>query len=226
MRAIELSVEIHAPAEKVWRALATAEQIARWFAPIVTGGAALGEKMVFRWYEGGEYGGTVSAREEGRHLRWNGDGTLVTDWFIEPQAGGVTIVRLVNSGWGEGTEWDDYYDATAGGWRYFLFNLRDYVEHHADEPRTVLIERRQTQEPRAAALSRVQSRLPEGFQVVVTETPDRLWGKLPSYGNALVLIENEPGQDKYHHGVYISLYGDAMRHEAELKPYLARMLDD
>jgi uncharacterized protein YndB with AHSA1/START domain len=224
MRAIELSVEIQAPADKVWQALATAEGIARWFAPIVTGGTGVGDKLLFQWYPGGEFSGTVSAREEGRHLRWNGQ-TFVTDWFIEPQAGGVTIVRLVQSGWGDGEEWDDMYDATAGGFRYFMFNLRDYVEHHAGEPRTVLIDRRQTQESRPAAFNRVLANLPRGFRTVATEAPHRLWGTLPDYGDALVLVENEPGGDPYYHGIYVTLYGDARRYENELKPQLSRMLE-
>ena len=222
MRKIELSVEIHAPLEAVWRALSTPEEIARWFAPVVTGGTAVGEQLKFFWYEGGEYTNTVAARDEGRHIQLKGH--LVSDWFIEAKDGGVVVVRLVNSGWGDGADWDDYYDATAGGFRYFLFNLRNYVEHHAGQPRTALIDRRPTDRPRAEVLDQVRANAPEGFRVVTSEAPDRLWGTLPAYGDALVLIENEPGK-KYHCGVYISLYGDAVKHRAALEPHLKRMLD-
>jgi uncharacterized protein YndB with AHSA1/START domain len=222
MRTIDLSVEIQAPAEKVWRALATPEQIARWFAPVVTGNAAVGGEIKFHWYPGGEYTDTVTAREEGKHLRLGDD--MATDWYIESKAGGITIVRLVHSGWGDGAEWDDQYNATAGGWRYFLFNLRSYLEHHADQPRAVVIERRQFTEPRAASLARARANVPPGFRVVADEAPDRAWGTLPNHGNSLLLIENEPGADKHHCGVYLSLYGDAARYEADLKPYLAKMV--
>jgi uncharacterized protein YndB with AHSA1/START domain len=224
MRTINLSVEIHAPAEKVWRALATADEISRWFAPIVTGGDAVGEELHFKWYPGGEYSSTLSAREEGRHLRW-GDDALVTDWYIEPQAGGVTILRLVNSGWGDGADWDEQYDATAGGWRYFLFNLRDYVENHAGQPRTLLMERRATREPRAAVLDRLLAAAPKDLRIVTTEAPNRLWGTLPAHGNALLFVENEPGADKFHYGVYVTLYGDALRFKTELETQIGRMLD-
>jgi uncharacterized protein YndB with AHSA1/START domain len=223
MRTIDLSVEIQAPAEKVWRALATPEQIARWFAPVVTGGTAIGDKILFQWYPGGEYSKTVTARDEGRHLSFGG-GALVIDWFIESKPGGVTILRLVNSGFGDRAEWDDMYDATAGGWRYFLFNLRDYVEHHAGEPRTIVIERREVTEPHAASMARARANLPPGFRVVADEAPARLWGTLPDHGNGLLLIENEPGADRHHYGVYLSLYGAAKRYEGDLKPYLARMV--
>jgi uncharacterized protein YndB with AHSA1/START domain len=226
MRKIELSVEIHAPAAQVWHALATPDEIARWFAPIVTGAATVGEQMLFSWGPGMAFPGVVAEREEGKHLRWS-DGGLVTDWFVEAQSGGVTIVRLVHSGWGDGAEWDDQFDATAGGWRYFLFNLRDYVEHHAGERRVLLTDRRPTQRPRAAVLDAVRANAPDDFRVCTTEAPDRLWGTLPSHGDALVLIENEPGRESYHCGIYISLYGDAaQRHEAALRPWLARMLDE
>jgi uncharacterized protein YndB with AHSA1/START domain len=224
MRSINLSVEIHAPAEKVWRALATAEEISRWFAPVVTGGDAVGEELLFHWYPGGEYSSAISAREEGRHLRWGG-GALVTDWYIEPQAGGVTILRLVNSGWGDDANWDDQYDATAGGWRYFLFNLRDYVEHHAGQPRILVMERRSTREPRAAVLDRLRGAAPADLEIVTTEAPNRLWGTLPAHGNALMFIENEPGQPEYHCGVYVTLYGDAHRYKTELEARIKQMLD-
>ncbi len=224
MRTIDLSVQIQASAEQVWRALATPEQIARWFAPVVTGGTAVGDEILFRWYPGGEYTKTVTAREEGKHLQFGG-GALVIDWFIASESGGVTILRLVNSGFGDGAEWDDMYDATAGGWRYFLFNLRDYVEHHAGEPRAFVIERHEFSEPRAATMARARANAPAGFRVVADESPDRLWGTLPDHGNALLLIENEPGKKSYHCGVYLTLYGDAHRYEAELEPYLTRMLN-
>ncbi|HWZ58495.1 MAG TPA: SRPBCC family protein [Gemmatimonadaceae bacterium] len=155
MRKIELPVEIHAPAEQVWRAISTPEEIARWFAPVVTGSATVGEQMTFSWYPGGEYSGTVDVRDEGRHLRWSDDA------FV----------------------------------------------------------------PRETALNQVRANAPDDFRVRTSEAPDRLWGTLPAYGDALVLIENEPGRESYHCGVYISLYGDATRHEATLRPWLARMLD-
>jgi uncharacterized protein YndB with AHSA1/START domain len=225
MRTIELTVEIQAPAAQVWRALTTPEEIARWFAPIVTGSTALGEQTTFSWgYAGGEYTDIVSARDEGRHLRW-GDDSLVTDWFIEARAGGVTVLRLVHSGWGDGAEWDEQYDATAGGWRYFLFNLRQYVEHHAGEPRTAIIDRRPMRLPRTGVFDRVRAALPDGFRVVATEAPHRVWGVLPAYGDAVVLIEMEPGPDSYHCGIYLSLYGDAARHADAARASTARMLD-
>ena len=74
-------------------------------------------------------------------------------------------------------------------------------------------------------LDDVRAKAPDGFRVVTSEAPDRLWGTLPAYGNAVVLIENEPGREQYHCGVYISLYGDAAKHRAALEPYLKRMLD-
>jgi uncharacterized protein YndB with AHSA1/START domain len=224
MRKIELSAEIHAPPEQVWRAMATPEQIARWFAPIVTGGTAVGDKTVFSWgYPGGEYSGTVSVRDEGRHLQLTS--AFVTDWFVEARAGGVTVVRLVHSGWGEGADWDEQYDATAGGWRYFLFNLRCYVEHHADEARSAIMERRPTGLARAIVFEKMRAALPDGFRLATSEAPDRLWGTLSAHGDAPLLIELEPGREPYHCGVYVSLYGDAARGADVIRASVARMLE-
>ena len=44
------------------------------------------------------------------------------------------MVRLINSGFGSGDEWDAQYDATEAGWRLFLYNLRLYLTHFPGQP--------------------------------------------------------------------------------------------
>src|SRR5581483_3380801 len=72
---------------------------------------------------------------------------------------GKTVVRLVNSGFSMDAEWDDQYSATEAGWKYFLFNLKHYLERHAGTPRVQLSERRKSEQPRSEMWSRITSEL-------------------------------------------------------------------
>ena len=54
---------------------------------------------------------------------------FATEWLVEARDGGTCVVRLINSGFGSGAEWDAEYDATQSGWRLFLYNLRLYLTH-------------------------------------------------------------------------------------------------
>ena len=42
---------------------------------------------------------------------------------------GRCVVRLVNSGFGSGAEWDGQFEGMAQGWRLFLLNLQLHLEH-------------------------------------------------------------------------------------------------
>jgi hypothetical protein len=42
----------------------------------------------------------------------------------------------VNTGFGEGGQWDDYYDDLEEGWRLFMFNLQLHLRHFAGRPAT------------------------------------------------------------------------------------------
>jgi hypothetical protein len=48
---------------------------------------------------------------------------------VEAKDGGFCVVRLVNTGFGDGGEWDDQYDALQEGWKLFLLNLRLHLQH-------------------------------------------------------------------------------------------------
>jgi hypothetical protein len=52
-----------------------------------------------------------------------------TDWYLESE-GGITRVRMVASGFGEGPSWDHEYDGTFHGWDMFHKTLTHYLEHH------------------------------------------------------------------------------------------------
>jgi hypothetical protein len=55
---------------------------------------------------------------------------LVVEWTLEAR-GGKTILRLVNSGFGSATDWEnEYYDGTDYGWTFMLLNLKYALERH------------------------------------------------------------------------------------------------
>ncbi len=131
-RSIELSVDVDGTTEEVWRAVATGPGITSWYVPHTleerTGGAATasfgpGPEMQIQ--------GRVAVWEPPRRVCFDGgegvDG-LTFEWNVEPGPDGCTV-RLVNSGFGDGSEYDDQYDAMTEGWKLFMFNLKLHLAH-------------------------------------------------------------------------------------------------
>ncbi len=54
---------------------------------------------------------------------------MAYEWLVEARDGGSCVVRLVNSGFGEGDDWDAQYHGMAEGWKIFLANLRLHLTH-------------------------------------------------------------------------------------------------
>lgn len=132
-REIDLSVEVPGTPEEVWRAIATGPGISSWYVPHTVeeraGGAA-----VASFGDGPEMQipGRVAAWEPPHRIVFDGgEGVpgLAFEWLVEARDGGTCVVRLINSGFGDGGPWDDQYDAMHEGWQLFLFNLRLHLEH-------------------------------------------------------------------------------------------------
>lgn len=119
----------------MWRAIATGPGITSWYVPHQVeereGGTATasfgpGPEM--------QVPGRVAAWEPPRGVVFDGGegvGGLAFEWLVEARDGGTCVVRLVNSGFGEGQPWDDQYDDMVNGWRTFLLKLRLHMEHFA-----------------------------------------------------------------------------------------------
>jgi uncharacterized protein YndB with AHSA1/START domain len=132
-RSLDLSIEVPGTPEEVWRAIATGPGISSWYVPHTVeereGGAALAS-----------FGPEPEMQIPGRVAAWDpphrivfdsGEGVpgLAFEWLVEARDGGSCVVRLVNSGFGEGGDWDDQYDGMREGWQLFLLNLRLHLEH-------------------------------------------------------------------------------------------------
>jgi uncharacterized protein YndB with AHSA1/START domain len=268
-RTLELEMRIDAPPEAVWRALTEASELARWFPPIAEGKAGLGEELLLSWGPHMEWRTQVVAFEPGRHLVWRDkppaqlgvseEGTssegkpealspMAVDWTLE-SVGGQVVVRLVQSGFGEGDVWDDFYDGTDFGWRFFLYALRHYLQRHRGVKRDMVSIRRPARGGPSIPWKRVWSA--EGFaptpaaaQLTVGEPfelklgPERLtgtagyvraphgfWGTLGSLKDATLLVEMEPGRDLLHCGIWLSTYGLPPERVQALQRELTAMAD-
>lgn len=142
-RSIEVEIEVAGSPEEVWRAIATGPGISSWYVPHTVeereGGA-----MTASFGPGPEMqvAGRVAAWEPPQRVVFDsGDGAdgLAFEWLVEARDGGTCVVRLVNTGFGTGEEWDDQYDAMTDGWELFLLNLQLHLEHFAGRTATAML---------------------------------------------------------------------------------------
>jgi uncharacterized protein YndB with AHSA1/START domain len=142
-RDIQLSVELDASPEDVFRAVSEGTEIAKWLAPEARSTPPEGGKkgsIWISWGEGMSAERDIEIYEAPKHLRHPAGNNaetkapLYADWLIEARDGGKTTLRLVHSGFSVGADWDDDYDAHARGWKLMLQNLRHYFTRHAQQP--------------------------------------------------------------------------------------------
>ena len=142
-RALELEIEVAGTPEEVWQAIATGPGISSWYVPHTVdereGGAAVasfgpGPEM--------QIPGRVAAWEPPRRMVFDGGegvGGLAFEWLVEARDGGTCVVRLVNTGFGSGDEWDAQYDGMSEGWQLFLLNLKLHLEHFRGQTATAVL---------------------------------------------------------------------------------------
>jgi len=141
-RTIEMSLEIAASPEAVWRALTDAKELARWFPLNADIEPRVGGRYWMSWEGEFEAESRIEIFEPERHLRttWpmtKDDGRpteLSVDYHLEDR-GGQTTLRLVHSGFGRGAAWDEEYDGINTGWAFELRSLRLYLERHPGRDR-------------------------------------------------------------------------------------------
>lgn len=145
-RTIEKQMEIAAPVEAVWKALTDAEELTRWFPLKARVKPGAGGSVFLSWGPECEGEAPIDVWEPNRRLRYverapgadrNAQSSMFVEWILEAR-GGKTLLRLANSGFGEGADWEnEYYDSVDCGWGFMLVNLRHYLERHAGVPRVV-----------------------------------------------------------------------------------------
>lgn len=157
---IHLSIEVPGTPEEVWETIATGPGVSSWFVPMEVDGHVEGDAIM----DFGSYGKEttkVTAWEPPKRVVFQSGGNrpLAYEWLVEAQDGGTCVVRLVNSGFGAGDDWDDQYDAMTHGWKIFLQSLRLQLTYFRGRRPHTFIPTVTVPGPHAAAWSTLCSRL-------------------------------------------------------------------
>lgn len=139
-RSIQVEAEVPGTPEEVWRAIATGPGISSWFVP-----AAFEERdgtpvaVTLDFGPGMESRSVVTAWDPPRMFAKEADGwvpgspPIATEWSVEARAGGVCVVRVVQSLFASTDEWDDQLIGTEAGWPGAFRILGIYLTHFRGE---------------------------------------------------------------------------------------------
>jgi uncharacterized protein YndB with AHSA1/START domain len=137
-RRLEKEVELDATPEQVWEAVSTAAGMSLWFVPHESGPDG---DLQADFGGGNAQGGKVLAWDPGRRVVYGGPQSESEDRFdfaleflVEGRAGGGAVLRLVQSGFFDGDDWESEYKNVGKGWDLFLHNLAEYFHHFAGLP--------------------------------------------------------------------------------------------
>jgi uncharacterized protein YndB with AHSA1/START domain len=135
-RSIQVEIEVPGTPEEVWQAIATGPGISSWFAPTEfeerDGKPAA---MTVNFGPGMESRSVVTAWDAPRAFVSEADGwfpgspPVATEWSVEARAGGVCVVRVVQSLFASTDDWDDQLIGTEAGIPGALHVLRTYLTH-------------------------------------------------------------------------------------------------
>ena len=235
-RSIEVSVEIDASVEVVWRALTDGDAVASWFAPIASAEPGEGGHLTLSWDGGSEWTSHITAWEPFRHLRLvdqlpdeapEEGGAMSYDYHLGARDG-KTLLTLVNSGLLTDPSWDDTFYMMQNGWRFFLWNLKHLVERHSGTRRKMISERPWVTGTReevwdtifgVEGLGMVPAEPGEAFSlrldggemlegtVVLSDRPWAFAGMVPSLEDGVLHVEMEGTGERWKMGIWLSAYG-------------------
>ena len=135
-RSIQVEAEVPGTPEEVWQAIATGPGISAWFVPAEfeeQGGKPVAAKLTFG--PGMESRSVVTAWDPPRLFAREADGwapgspPIATEFSVEARAGGVCVVRVVNSLFASTDDWDKQLDGAESGWPGIFRVLRIYLTH-------------------------------------------------------------------------------------------------
>jgi uncharacterized protein YndB with AHSA1/START domain len=133
---LEKEIEIAAPIEEVWSALTDSKKLANWFPLEARVTPGRDGKMFVSWEPDFEGEATIVQWEPGKKFAYEQPMALVE--FTLEARGGKTLVRLVQSGFFTGADWEnEWFDSTNYGWEFMLISLRELLERHRGEERKV-----------------------------------------------------------------------------------------
>ena len=134
-RTIEKELFVAVSPERAFRAFTRKEELERWFVIDAELDLRVGGRWRFRWTRDVATGTFVEIDPPRLVvMEWDETppltNTLVTVTF-DPEADG-TRIRLLNSGFGTGDDWDALYDGVNSGWGTGLADLKQWLETGAE----------------------------------------------------------------------------------------------
>ena len=141
-REIRDEILIEAPPEVVYQAWADPDMVPDWFVTRAEGRMEEGETVFWSWDADGEGMAhrVVKAEPPRRIVLELGvpQGLTLLEITIEQQ-GGHSLLRLVQSGFGDGRDWDDQYEGMLSGWMVALAILKHFAERYLERKRTEIM---------------------------------------------------------------------------------------
>jgi uncharacterized protein YndB with AHSA1/START domain len=134
-RIIRAEIRTKATPQQAYDAWADPEKIAQWFPDRAEGKAEPGATITWIFDKFNyriPYEVLIALPAEKFAIRWNpppGMNPGILEVSISKE-GGETVVRLVNSGFREGAEWNDEFEGIDSGWRMSLALLKHYLDKY------------------------------------------------------------------------------------------------
>lgn len=136
-RSIQVAVEVPGTPEEVWQAIATGPGISAWFVPAEFEEERDGKPVAVKLDFGPamESRSVVTAWDPPRMFAREGAGwvpgspPIGTEFSVEARAGGVCVVRVVQSLFASTDDWDGQLTGAEEGWPGIFRVLRLYLTH-------------------------------------------------------------------------------------------------
>ena len=151
---LEKTVEIAATPEEVWKALTDPKELIKWFPLEARITPGVGGKLFLSWGPGMEGEAEIVAWDPGKRFAVK-EPHAVIEFTLEAR-GAKTLVRLVQSGFFSGEDWEkEWFESTEFGWNLMLLGLRWAFERHPGVARQVAWPRLKVQSSREVAYARL-----------------------------------------------------------------------
>jgi uncharacterized protein YndB with AHSA1/START domain len=143
-RVIRAEIRSKATPQQAYDAWADPEKIAHWFPDRAEGKAEPGATITWIFDKFNyriPYEVLIAQPAEKFAIRWNpppGMNPGILEVTISKE-GGETVIRLVNSGFREGAEWNEEFEGVDSGWRMALALLKHYLDNYFGTPRASIL---------------------------------------------------------------------------------------
>lgn len=219
-RDLEVKVELEAPAADVWKAISDAEEMVKWFAPQVRVKPGEGGDIFLSWGGGVEGLQKIEIWEPERRLRIASDAQAI-DYFMAGGSGGTTVLRVVQTGFGE-------YESTLEGWKTFFFLLKHFLERHRGEPAVNVTVCRAVDRRRSDIWAKLLEIFPTGELAGTVEYYGAVGYRVQSFGDmkgSLLAMFAERADGKTLVTLTWILRGDSMARASELRARSAAIIN-